>query len=107
MDIIWKWSLNVMKHATTIRRVKMTSIERMRAIREEITGIPQEEILKMTLDAERNYVASVTGKNIIDVECLNENSLNRGNPYMATGRIASKEFIDKFVGEIKEKWKKR
>lgn len=85
----------------------MTSIERMRAIREEITGIPQERILNMILDAERNYVASATGKNIIDVECLKENSLNRGNPYMATERIASKEFIDKFVGEIKEKWKKR
>lgn len=81
----------------------MTSIERMRKNREEITGLSQKRILNMNLDAERRYMKNFIGEEVREPEKLDENSLNRGNPFMATGKIVSKNAIDSFIERIREK----
>lgn len=61
------------------------------------------EFLNMNLDAERRYMKKFIGEEVRELEKLDENSLNRGNPFMATGKIVSKNEIDSFIERIREK----
>lgn len=85
----------------------MTSIERMRKNREEITGLSQKRILNMNLDAERRYIKENTGEELQELEKLNKTFLNRGNPFMATDKIASKNTFNNFIKRIRGKHSSR
>ena len=75
--------------------------------REKITGLSNEQILNCTPLTEKLYVKEITGQELRMVAEMEENALNRGNTFLASGLVVFSSAINSAIEVLRESWEKK